>query len=232
MANIGLITLLASTTAAPRWRRDGVMRRLGDVRALPGAANCTTHFFRQQLDHFNFQSNATFLQRYFVHDGYWRAGGPIFFYAGNEADVSLYVNHTGLMWESAEPLGALLLFAEHRYWGESCPFSLGASCGDDMPPDNPNARQKQFLTYEQVMLDFVRLTAAFQRDRAIDVPVIAFGGSYGAMLSFWLRATYPHAIAGAIVAAVSVPTTPGGASSDVATRSTTESAHCVICCWS
>jgi len=168
-----------------------------------------------------------------VHDALWKPGGPIFFYAGNEADVTLYVNHTGLMWESAAQLGALLLFAEHRYWGESCPFSRGATCGDDMQPDNPNAKQKQYLTYEQVLLgpasharhdhhvaqtpshartrpvvlriaqvllDFARLIAAFQRQRAIDVPVITFGGSYGAMLSFWLRATYPHAVAGAIVA--------------------------------
>ena len=51
-----------------------------------------------------------------------------------------------------------------------------------------------------MLLDFARLIAAFQRQRAIDVPVITFGGSYGAMLSFWLRATYPHAVAGAIVA--------------------------------
>ena len=81
--------------------------------------------------------------RYFVHDAWWKPGGPIFFYAGNEANVELYVNNTGLMWESAERFGAALLFAEHRYWGESCPFSPGASCGDDMAPTNPNAQQKQ-----------------------------------------------------------------------------------------
>ena len=69
-----------------------------------------------------------------------------------------------------------------------------------MKPDNPNARQKQYLTYEQAMVDFVRLLAGFKRARHIDVPVIAFGGSYGAMLAFWLRQNYPHAIAGAIAA--------------------------------
>ena len=82
-----------------RWTRDGVIRRLGDPSPLPDASNCTTHFYRQHVDHYNFAGNATFLQRYLLYDRYWKAGGPIFFYAGNEADVTLYVNHTGLMWE-------------------------------------------------------------------------------------------------------------------------------------
>jgi hypothetical protein len=38
-------------------------------------------------------------------------------YAGNEADVTLYVNNTGLMWENAAVFNALLIFAEHRYYG-------------------------------------------------------------------------------------------------------------------
>ena len=41
---------------------------------------------------------------------------------GNEADVSLYVESTGLMWENAPAFNALLVFAEHRYYGESLPF--------------------------------------------------------------------------------------------------------------
>ena len=44
--------------------------------------------------------------------------GPIFFYLGNEADVGLYVNATGLMWEHAARFGALMVFAEHRYDGQ------------------------------------------------------------------------------------------------------------------
>jgi hypothetical protein len=72
---------------------------------LPSTANCTEHFELQRLDHFSFAASSmrsTFKQRYYVYDRYWTKGhGPIFFYCGNEADVGLYVNATGLMWENA-----------------------------------------------------------------------------------------------------------------------------------
>lgn len=42
--------------------------------------------------------------------------------AGNEADVSLYLSSNGLMWENAKSFNALLVFAEHRFYGESLPF--------------------------------------------------------------------------------------------------------------
>ena len=51
----------------------------------------------------------TFKQRYFSYDKYFKPGGPIFFYFGNEDYVDLYVNHTGLMWENAEEFGAMLV---------------------------------------------------------------------------------------------------------------------------
>jgi len=50
-----------------------------------------------------------------------------------------YVNHTGLMWEHAADVGAMLLFIEHRYYGESVPFA----------PNTPGCMH--WLTSEQAM---------------------------------------------------------------------------------
>lgn len=36
--------------------------------------------------------------------------------------MSLYVGASGLMWENAPDFKALLVFAEHRFYGESLPF--------------------------------------------------------------------------------------------------------------
>ena len=66
--------LLASASASasasrPRWRAGAAVARLGDgTRVLPGVANCSVHFFQQNVDHFDLQGNATFLQRYYVND--------------------------------------------------------------------------------------------------------------------------------------------------------------------
>ena len=93
----------------------------------PGDSSSTLHWITQKTDHFNRGAppgdQLTFQQRYFVYDKFWSSTsnadgstsrGPIFFYAGNEDYVDLYVNATGLMWENAEAFGALLVFAEHR----------------------------------------------------------------------------------------------------------------------
>lgn len=70
--------------------------------------NCTELFIEQNIDHFNWApplgnaSATTFKQRYFIHDSFWKKDkdgngiGPVFFYFGNEDNVELYVNHTGL----------------------------------------------------------------------------------------------------------------------------------------
>ena len=51
----------------------------------------------------------TYKQRYYTYDEYFKPGGPIFFYFGNEDDVGLYVNHTGLMCGTALCLVSPLL---------------------------------------------------------------------------------------------------------------------------
>ncbi|EQC34365.1 hypothetical protein SDRG_08136 [Saprolegnia diclina VS20] len=170
----------------------------------PSTANCSLHWFDQRVDHFS-TLNTTYAQRYYVHDAFWKrkadghkADGPILFYCGNEGDVTLYVNNTGLMWENAEALGAALIFAEHRYFGESRPF--GAN----------QMQHLAYLTHEQALADYAVLLRAFQTSRNSSSPVIALGGSYGGMLASWFRMKYPGTITGAIAASAPILGFPKG----------------------
>lgn len=142
----------------------------------PGTQNCTLHFFEQTLDHFSWTEigQRTFQQRYFVNADHWSGpGGPIFLYTGNEASVELYVNATGLMWENAAKFGAALVFAEHRYYGQSLPFN-------GTQEDNMSPEKIVFLTVEQALADYSTLINAIIADwGAKNSSVVAFGGSYG-----------------------------------------------------
>lgn len=185
-------------------RKPGLAGRLSpqgaavsSIRSTPTSANCSERWYIQHSDHFNWADPVSapvhFLQRFFVYDSFWGGpGSPIFFYAGNEGDVTLYINHTGLMWESAPKLKAMLVFAEHRYYGESL---LGKG----------NKTSLSYLTHEQALADYATLVHSLQANlSAAGSPVIAFGGSYGGMLSAWLRLKYPGTFAGAISASAPI----------------------------
>ena len=116
----------------------------------PSTQNCTWKFYSQPLSHFSEGStvngNASFSQRVCIVDEYWTAPsaellradgaqsaaaalkGPILFYTGNESPIDEYVNNTGLMWSLAPKLGALLVFAEHRYEVTKRPFRDAPFC--------------------------------------------------------------------------------------------------------
>jgi lysosomal Pro-X carboxypeptidase len=97
---------------------------------------------------------------------------------------------TGLMWENAPDLGALLIFAEHRYFGKSLPFP-----GVEMPPPP----QINYLQTDQALADYATLINALKTELHADSSVvIGFGGSYGGMLCSWLRIKYPSALDGCI----------------------------------
>jgi lysosomal Pro-X carboxypeptidase len=154
----------------------------------PGTQNCTLNWYEQHVDHFDFDNNNTYLQRYYSYSDYWKPGNPIFFYLGNEADVTLYVNATGLMWENAENFGALLIFAEHRYYGKSIP-----------------SKELRFLTHEQALADYATLVHHIKkRLNTYSSAVIGFGGSYGGMLAAWARQKYPASFDGVIAASAPI----------------------------
>jgi len=157
---------------------------------------CATRWFTQPVNHFSFSPAAekTYKQRVLTYFGFWKKsalatlGGPVFFYFGNEADVELYVDHSGLMWEHAQRFGAGLVFAEHRYYGRSV-------VDDDC--------SMQHLTTEQALADFAVVITQFRSELAPSA-VIGFGGSYGGMLATLFRFKYPHLVDGVIAASAPV----------------------------
>ena len=155
----------------------------------PDTSNCTLNYYGTHIDHFDPSNNSTYKMRYFSYDKYFKPGeGPIFFYLGNEADVTLYVNATGLMWENAEKYGALLIFAEHRYYGDSIP-----------------SKDLRWLTHEQALADYATLIHHLRKSyQAPETAVIGFGGSYGGMLAAWARMKYPQAFDGVIAASAPI----------------------------
>ena len=161
-------------------------------------------YYTQQIDHFSPTppTPSTYQQRYFVNSTYYTPSSPnstIFFYFGNEANVELYLNATGLMWENAPSFSALLVFCEHRYYGLSTPF------GDDMM-DNLS-----YLTVEQALADYVSVIGMIKEEYSApdSTPVIGFGGSYGGMLATWGRIAYPEVFAGVVAASAPVVTFEG-----------------------
>lgn len=194
---------LATTSDLPRSSiRAAKARQASRLQPMvAGAANCSELFFTQRVDHFSWLgeedgSAKTYEQRYLVNSQFWDAEDPratVFFYTGNEGDVTMYANHTGLMWENAPEFKALIVFAEHRYYGKSFPF------GDRY------MEHLEFLTHDQALADYTTLLLALQREhKALNHPVIAFGGSYGGMLSAWMRIKYPGVVAGAIAASAPI----------------------------
>ena len=78
--------------------------RFDTFNAHPGVPNCTAHTYTQRLDHFNYAETRTWRQRYFTHDSHFdEASSSVLFYVGNEANVELYVNSTGLMCDRNRP---------------------------------------------------------------------------------------------------------------------------------
>lgn len=158
--------------------------------------NYETRWYTQLVDHFTWANQDTYQQRYLVNKDNWCGKNcPILFYCGNEGDIEVFTNNTGWMWENAKNLRAMLVFAEHRFYGQSMPYPI------DPTKVTPNATKTLgYLSSEQALADYAKLIYSL-RNEIYDAkysPVIAIGGSYGGMLAAWMRMKYPNAVTGAL----------------------------------
>ncbi|XP_065876090.1 uncharacterized protein [Euphorbia lathyris] len=160
-----------------------------------------TNYFYQRLDHFSFSDLPKFPQRYLINSDHWLGpdrSAPIFFYCGNEGDIVWFAQNTGFLWEMAPRFGALIVFPEHRYYGESMPYG-----SRDIAYSN--ATTLSHLTAEQALADFAVLVTDLKRNLSAEgCPVVLFGGSYGGMLAAWMRLKYPHIAIGALASSAPI----------------------------
>lgn len=143
------------------------------------AADFTQEWFNAKVDHFNYQSTATYPQRYWRNDVYCedQASCPIFVYICGEYTCSVPAfRFFPFMIGAAH--GASLLVVEHRYYGESQPYP-------DWSTEN-----LVHLNSEQALADLAELLTA--QGAGADKKTLVIGGSYPGALSAWFRVHYPH----------------------------------------
>lgn len=205
---LAFLTLFTLTNALINGRVPKMSRLNGDEEKIKqsildrGAALPAEMYYNARVDHFNGSNWDTYQMRYLINSQYYNASqGPILFYTGNEAGIWTFYNMSGFMVDTlAKKLGALVVFAEHRYYGKSWPFGTAA---DSMKPGN-----NTFLTVPQVLRDFVGLIRELKTDptrpELANRAVIVGGGSYGGMLSAWMRMKYPNVVQGALASSAPV----------------------------
>uniref|UniRef100_A0A6G1S9G8 Lysosomal Pro-X carboxypeptidase n=1 Tax=Aceria tosichella TaxID=561515 RepID=A0A6G1S9G8_9ACAR len=169
--------------------------------------NYETRWFRQLVDHFTWANQDTWLQRYLINKDNWCGPNcPILFYTGNEGDIEVFTNNTGWMWENAQQLHAMLVFAEHRFYGQSMPYKI-----DPTLISPKQTKTLGYLSSEQALADYAKLIYELKHNifDAKHSPVITLGGSYGGMLAAWMRMKYPNLVDGALAGSAPILQFPG-----------------------
>ncbi|KAL8170907.1 hypothetical protein V2J09_022711 [Rumex salicifolius] len=158
-----------------------------------------TYYYEQTLDHFNFnpESYTTFNQKYLINYKSWDARHtPIFVYLGAEAPLTAGLN---ILTDHADEFHALLLYIEHRFYGESIPF--GMTMGEVVS----NATVRGYFNSAQALADYAEVILYVKEKlHAPYAPVVVFGGSYGGMLASWFRLKYPHVAVGALASSAPI----------------------------
>lgn len=154
-------------------------------------------FHDQTLDHFNYNDDRTFPQRFLLNDEWFNPNeGSIFFYAGSQENIVESWNNDLFLMENAARFKAMIVFAEHRFYGKSMPFGNRSL----------EINNIVFLTIEQALADYAKLIVHLKDSYHLTskqnyVPVVTFGAAYGGMLSAHLRIKYPTIIDGSVASA-------------------------------
>ncbi|KAL7615678.1 hypothetical protein Lser_V15G02408 [Lactuca serriola] len=167
------------------------------------SSDLETFFYNQTLDHFNYkpESYTTFPQRYVINSKWWGGAhnnAPIFAYLGAEGAIDGDIKILGFLPENAPRFKALIVYIEHRFYGQSNPVG-------SMEKSVKNKNLRGYFNSAQALADYAEVLEHLKKKlHAHNSPIIVMGGSYGGMLASWFRLKYPHIALGALASSAPI----------------------------
>lgn len=148
---------------------------------------CIFYNFSQVLDHYDFHSDISFDQRYYINENTRRNNTKsIIVYIGGRHPLadSLFVDGS-VLHEISLRTNSVLVGLEHRFFGYSIPTNLTQD-------------YLKYLTVEQALGDIESFIRTLQNSRiCINCSVGIIGSVYAGALASWFRIRYPHMSVGA-----------------------------------
>uniref|UniRef100_A0A8C4R800 Thymus-specific serine protease n=1 Tax=Eptatretus burgeri TaxID=7764 RepID=A0A8C4R800_EPTBU len=141
------------------------------------------------------ETGGTASVRFWVNTALWKQpSGPVFLLIGGESSLSEYDVLSGEHVDLAMKFGALVVAAEHRFYGRS----IGVA--------GLEISNLQYLSSQQALADLAVLHANLSH--RFNLPRnhtwISFGGSYPGSLSAWFRLKFPHLVFAAVASSAPV----------------------------
>lgn len=194
--SLSVLSFALCCSAVPHESRRSISVRANAPAAVPGITpnqppavppnqnDCHFQYYTQAIDHFG-QHNGTFQQKYNVVTDFFKPGGPIFFYQGEEqiyldcvvSHINLFavseadvVKDTSIAYSWAQQTNGIAVVLEHRYFGQSAPFNA--------TDPTKQFEEFQYLTLDNVMADGVAFLTYLKKNvtGAADSKVIVLSG--------------------------------------------------------
>lgn len=150
---------------------------------------------RQRVEEEREELGKTYKQRYYVNDEFWSGNeSPVFLFIGGEGTLTNTSIAIGEIVDIAKEHGALLVGAEHRFYGSS------------LNDDGLQLEELQYLSSQQALADLAAFVHHIKDKYKVSEysQWICFGGSYPGALSAWFRLKYPHLVHGAVASSAPV----------------------------
>lgn len=147
----------------------------------------TPYNFTQMLDHFKTQNGLTkiFNQRYWVNDTFYQAGGPVVLYICGEWTCSAANPELNPAFKFGADNHGLLISLEHRYYGQSQPFTNAEG--------GWSYNNLKYLNTTQALADTALFIEAYKEMMGANSTDnwLIVGGSYPGAFVAWFKHLYP-----------------------------------------